>query len=122
MKKYIFLISILTTFLNADSIHRGMCVKNFFVDYNTSTRNATMIINYRDGSSYNIPFDIETINSLVLNDGKYQYSSTGFYTQRCTSKSNNNPLNISDETFQLLSGLTGLLTGFLLSFIILKRI
>ena len=127
MKKYIFLISILTTFLNADSFYMGRCVKSYTSTYDGT--NHILRVNFSSGAYYTMNYskpDLENeLSKLVKFENKFTYSEIKEgrnTTEICASLTSNNPLNISDETFQLLSGLTGLLTGFLLSFIILKRV
>ncbi len=120
MKKYIFLISILITSLKADGYYMGKCVSSIESFDSTST----FTVNYSGNWS-----SFETSNISVLRDilptwGLFEYDSLYAIckTKTLGNQTSNNPLNISDETYQLLSGLTGLLTGFLLSFIILKRV
>lgn len=122
MKKYIFLISILTTFLNADTIYNSKCVKSFFGNYHNSTANSTIVLNYRDGSSLSVPYDINILNSLTLNDNKFVYSTIGTLFQRCSHIDNSTYYGMTKEQFTFMSALTGLLTAVLLVFVIYKKV
>ena len=115
MKKYIFLISILTTFLNAYSIYNGRCVTEAFWDNLENKYKVKYVHSELYNSVSSSVFEIITNNA-----GKAYFHDNRCYVK--VSNSTNNFLGLSDELFNFLSGLTGLLTGFLLSFIILKRV
>lgn len=119
MKKYLFILFFLFNFLNADTIYNSKCVKSFFGNYHNSTANSTLVLNYSDGSSSSIPYDINILNSLTLNDNKFVYTTVGTLFQRCTSLDNSIYYGMTKEQYNFLMSLTGILIGFSILFFIL---
>jgi hypothetical protein len=120
--KTILLIFIISLSLNAESIHNSKCVKSFFGNFQNSTSNATILINYSDGTSISVPYSFDVINSLSLNNAKYIYSTVGILFQRCTFISSSNTLGMTNEQYTFMMALTGLLTSILLVFVIFLKV
>ena len=118
MKKYIFLISILTTFLNADSVLFGRCVKSYYIIDGPNLSNRFIFVNFSDNTTYKTSYTDQILTLLNDSFDKYTYNPDNNTCVIATSKY----FGMTETQFNFISALTGLLTGFLLSFIILKRV
>lgn len=121
MKKYLFLLLISISFLNATTIYNGKCVETFKpIAYAEPVIYITY--SYPNHVAETVPYSIELLNSLVENDGKFIYKTIGTGMTRCYYITSNNTLGLTNEQFTFMSALTGLLTAVLLVFIIFRKV
>jgi len=112
MKSIIFYLLIFISISNADSIYNSKCVKHFYIE------NESLTIEYSNNTDLTvIPVDVETYTLLNENSGLWSYDSE---LDRCESSLYKNH-GLTEMQFNFLSALVGLLSGFLISFIISKR-
>ncbi len=111
MKTFIF-ISIFSTILFSESMYNGKCVDNYYTLDST-----TLKIQYSRGTTSTISESKSKIQELIQSDGYFKYNAeTGF----CESATNQF-LGMNEMQFNFLNALTGLLSAFLITFIIAKR-
>lgn len=111
MFKYIFLISLIFTSINADSFYNSKCVSNFYVENNR------IIFEYSDNTTSNERYSQYVIDSLVNSIGLFYYDTSTSQCLLATQKF----YGLTEIQFNFLSALTGLLTAFLIVSTILKR-
>ncbi len=116
--KTFLLIFIFALSLKAESFYNNRCVDSFwFKDYQSSSP-------YVIYSKF--PNTIETLSSsamptLIQNIDKFKYNPI---TQECHAimTKSNNTLGMTNEQYNFMMALTGLLTSILLVFIIYKKV
>ena len=125
MKKYIFLISILTTFLNADSFYLGRCVKSYETTYDGANR--ILRVNFSSGASSTMNFsvpDLENeLSKLVKFDNKFTYSQIvegRNKTEICSSLTSNNILGLPETEYNFLLAIYGIFLSSLIAFGLIK--
>lgn len=119
MKKYIFLISILTTFLNATTIYNGKCVETFKPIASAEPYIVLTYSNPQQGVE-NVPYSQELINSLVSNDGKFIYKTIGTMMTRCHYATSNNILGLPETEYNFLLAIYGIFLSSLIAFGLIK--
>lgn len=126
MKKYIFLISILTTlttFLNADTFYNGFCVKSYSVLPNGSA--PILQITLSSGYTFEIipPNLDDELSKLVYYDNKFVYSEILEGTKRiqiCSSSTSNNILGLPETEYNFLLAIYGIFLSSLIAFGLIK--
>ena len=120
MFKFLFLFLFFYSFSNATSFYDGKCVSSFNVS------NGLLIskinVYYSNGQSESFTYADSKYQVLVDNNNLYKYDSI---TNTCSFndfQTYNNDLGISDFSFNLLSGLTGLFSSLLIVSSIMKRV
>ena len=119
MKKYIFLISILTTFLNATTIYNGKCVETFKPIASAEPYIVLTYSNTPHGVE-NVPYSQDLINSLVSNDGKFIYKTIGTAMTRCHYIKSNNILGLPETEYNFLLAIYGIFLSSLIAFGLIK--
>lgn len=119
--KYFLMIFIFALSLKADTIYDAKCVSSFFVS-NTTMGVKTIRITFSDISKpiTTITYDQNILDSLVSNMDKFYYPQQGFNT--CNLIPKNNTLGLTNEQYNLMMALTGLLSSILLVSIIFKKV
>lgn len=120
MKKIIFLLLFSISFLNSDSIYNSKCVKSYFGNYHIPTAGSTIVLNFSDGSSLSVPYDIDIIDSLTLNDNKFVYTTVGTIFQRCTPIDNSNYYGMSAYDYNYSLAIYGIFLSSLIAFGLIK--
>lgn len=125
MKKYIFLISILTTFLNADSFYMGRCVKSYTSTYDGT--NHILRVNFSSGAYYTMNYskpDLENeLSKLVKFENKFTYSEIKEgrnTTEICSSLTSNNILGLPETEYNFLLAIYGIFLSSLIAFGLIK--
>ncbi|MDY3204478.1 MAG: hypothetical protein RBR70_05345 [Arcobacter sp.] len=122
MKKYLFFLIISISFLKADTVYLGNCISKFYIKTNAPTK--LIYLTYASGTETSVAYSDAILNQLVSNLDKFEYSIQALPTTlaKCSPITKNNTLGLSNEQFNFLSGLTGLLTAVLLVFVIYKKV
>jgi hypothetical protein len=114
--KIIIILFVSIFYLNAESMYQGLCVDTFrFNRYNNY-----LYISY-SGKNYitTIPYDSAIYDELINNYNKFEYEKN---TDLCYLQNLSKNYGMTNEQFNFLSALTGLLTSILLVFIIFLKV
>lgn len=110
MLKYTIMSILFITFLNADTMYDGKCVKEFY-----TLDKSEIYISYSNGDNVSVPYSIDKINSLITND-VFTYDES---TKKCYIETF---YGLTKNQFNFMAALTGLLTSILLISSIQKRL
>ena len=113
------LIFIFTLSLKADSSFQAKCVKDYYLTSSGTTYRINVIYTHTPTTVNAQTYSTAIITELVNTRDLFEYDPIA---QRCNPIKKNNTLGMSNENFNFLMGLTGLLTSILLVFIIFKKV
>lgn len=117
--KYFLMIFIFALSLKADSSYQSKCVKDFYLTSSGTTYRINVIYSNTPTTVNAITYSTSIISELVNNMDKFTYDST---TSRCIPIPKNNTLGLTNEQYNLMMALTGLLSSILLVSIIFKKV
>ncbi len=112
MYKFFLLFFIFFNFLFSSTVYNGNCIDSF------NTKDRFIILQYSNGQNGWTYYNETKINTLVSNLGKFKYNKKD---NTCDIVSASYILGLKSEYFNFLTALTGLLTGYLICFIVLIR-
>lgn len=118
MKTFLFIFAFAFS-LNADSSYQAKCVKDFYLTSTGTTYRINITYSNTPTTINVINYSSSIISELVNNIDKFTYDST---TLGCRPILKNNTLGMTNEQYNFLMALTGLLTSILLVFIIYKKV
>ncbi len=117
--KTFLLVFIFALFLKADSTYQSKCVKSYYLTSTGSTHRINIIYSHTPTTTNALTYSTSIINELLLSDNKFIYDSS---TARCNPIPKNNTLGMTNEQYNFMMALTGLLTSILLVSIIFKKV
>lgn len=111
MKKILLVLIAFSLYLNADTMYQnGKCVSDYY-----TKDSSTIFLNYSNGGSSTVSSSKSKLEGLVLGLNKYE-----LVNGRCQLISST--FGMSAEYFYFLSGLSGLLTAYLLVSLIARKV
>jgi len=117
LKKIFLFLTILTTFLFSDSFYNKRCV----VEYAVLPNEDKLAIYYANGTNWTFyAYDENILDTLVKNDGYFLFQPERS-PSTCYSSLSRDKMGLTDSHYNFLMALTGLLSSFLIAFIILLR-
>lgn len=111
MKTLLF-IFIFALSLKADTVYSGRCVKSFSLMVSTN-----IYIVYYNDTTTTVPYTTDILNTLINNMNKWEYIAP-----QCRPITKNNTLGMTNEQYNFMMALTGLLSSILLVSIIFKKV
>lgn len=118
MKNFL-LIFIFALSLKADSSYQSKCVKDFYLTSSGTTYRINVIYSNTPTTINAITYSTAIITELVNNMDKFTYDSTNL---RCIPIPKNNTLGLTNEEYNFMMALTGLLSSILLVSIIFRKV
>lgn len=115
--KTFLLIFIFALSLKADSLFQSKCVKDYYIMHSTSK--IYFIFSNTPTTVNGLTYTSAIIDEVVNNDNKFEYDPI---TQRCNPITRNNTLGMTNEQYNFMMALTGLLSSILLVSIIFKKV
>lgn len=118
MKTFLF-IFIFALSLKAESSYQAKCVNSYYLTSSGTTYRINITYSNTPTTVTALTYSASIITELVANNDKFKYDST---TQRCNLIPKNNTLGLTNEQYNLMMALTGLLSSILLVSIIFKKV
>ena len=114
MKTFLF-IFIFALSLKAEPLtaYNNTCIYNYTMSGNNIQLYPSLTTSY-----YTVTYSINVFNQLLINTGKYTLDSNGY----CVPKTPINTLGLTNEQYNFMMALTGLLSSILLVSIIFKKV
>lgn len=117
--KYFLIIFIFALSLKADSSYQSKCVKDFYLTSSGTINKINVVFSDRPTTLTVITYSSSILTELVNNMDKFTYDSTNL---RCIPIPKNNTLGLTNEEYNFMMALTGLLSSILLVSIIFKKV
>lgn len=120
MKTFLF-IFIFALSLKAESSYQGKCIDYFYLTSEGTNNMINVFYSHIPTIRQGLLYSPNTLNEIVNNMDKFKYDPI---TNRCNAimTVSNNTLGMTNEHFNFMMALTGLLTSILLVFIIYKKV
>ena len=118
MKTFLF-IFIFALSLKAESSYQAKCVNSFYLTSSGTTYRINVTYSNTPTTVTALTYSTAIITELVANNDKFKYDST---TGRCNLIPKNNTLGLTNEQYNFMMALTGLLSSILLVSIIFKKV
>ena len=118
MKTFLF-VFIFALSLKAESSYQAKCVNSFYLTSSGTTYRINITYSNTPTTVTALTYSYQIIDELVNNNDKFKYDSV---TQRCNPITRNNTLGMTNEEYNFMMALTGLLSSILLVSIIFKKV
>ena len=121
--KTFLLIFIFSLSLKADTFYNYKCVKDFNV-FKVGVSSG-ISLTYSDNTTQTISYSDTTLSFLIAGVDKFEVSTYKVGASNvisCKSKTKNNTLGMTNEEYNFMMALTGLLSSILLVSIIFKKV
>jgi hypothetical protein len=117
MYKIFFILISLYTFSNADSYYNKQCVIEYAVLPNTNK----LAVYYANGTNWTFyDYDENILDTLVKNDGYFLFQPDRSPTT-CYSSLSPRKFGLTDSQYNFMMALTGLLLGFMVSNLLMRK-
>ncbi len=117
--KTFLLIFIFALSLKAESSYQAKCVNSFYLTSTGSTHRINITYSHTPTTINALTYSTAIITELAANIDKFKFDST---TNRCNLIPKNNTLGMTNEQYNFMMALTGLLSSILLVSIIFKKV
>ncbi len=114
--KTFLLIFIFALGLKAESSYQAKCVNSFYLTSTGSTHRINITYSHTPTTINALTYSTTIINELMNTADKFKFDST---TNRCNLIPKNNTLGMTNEQYNFMMALTGVLIGSLILFFII---